>query len=291
MNLQKLSEKLYAQLSAQIEETFSIENPLEKLRSGLSLVQKALAQLKIDLNKNGFSDQEEEIYFFKKGKPQVYSLLIFITERYAIENSMPLLGKEQQLAHLEAQLFFINRFFRQNEFLYQYYRLKATDLDDRYFTRNGGAQLVGFAEVPDVDPSFSTVADYLFSKFMAYEKLQGFLKQDIEMRKGVEGNIHKDVFKELKWTGEAVNMVELVYGVYETGQVNGGKISLTELMDFFGQVFHVNISGYFKRFADIKRRKSMSKTRYLDEMQQLVAKRIEDSDAWIPDDQKARYGY
>lgn len=291
MNIQKLAEKLYAQILVQVEETASIENPMEKLKSGLSIVQKALAQLKIELAKNGFADQQEEIYFFKKGKPQLYALLILITERYAIENSMPIIGGKKQLAHLESQLLFIDRFFRQNEFLYQYYRLKATDLDDRYFTREGGAFLVGFAEVPEVDPSFSTVADYLFSKFIAYEKLQAELKQEIEMRNGGEGDVLKNAFRELKWTGEAVNMVELVYGVYETGQVNGGKISLSELMDFFGQVFQVNIAGYFKRFADIKRRKSMSKTRYLDEMQQLVSKRIEDSDAWIPDDQKGRYGY
>ncbi|MFF5380788.1 RteC domain-containing protein [Pedobacter suwonensis] len=291
MNLKKLSEKLYAEVSLQVEETTSIENSMEKFRSGLALVQKALAQLKIELSKSGFADEEEEIYFFKKGKPQIYSLLILITERYAIETSMPLLGKDKQIAHLESQLYFIDRFFRQNEFIYQYYRLGAVDLDNRYFTRNGGSQLVGFAEVPDVDPSFSTVADYLFSKFIAYEKLQELLKQEIEMRKGGEDAMQKNAFKDLKWTGEAVNMVELVYGVYETGQVNGGKISLSELMEFFGQAFQVNISGYFKRFADIKRRKSMSKTRYLDEMQQLVSKRIEDSDAWIPEDQRSRYGF
>ncbi|MDQ0966857.1 hypothetical protein QFZ20_002260 [Flavobacterium sp. W4I14] len=291
MMLKELSEKLFAQLEEQIRETDSITNPLEQLKTGLTYVQTALARLKLELTKSGFADQEEEIFFFKKGKPQIYSLFIFITERYAIENSMPLLGKEQQLAHLESQLVFINRFFRQNEFLYQYFRLKATDLDDRYFTRNGQAQVVGFAEVPDVDPIFSTVADYLFSKFMGYEKLQDFIKQEIQIRVGAENGMPKNIDKELKWTGEAVNVVELVYGIYETGQINEGKISLTELMDFFGQVFQVNISGYFKRFADIKRRKSMSKTRYLDEMQRLVAKRIEESDAWIPDDQRSRYGY
>ncbi|WP_316800223.1 RteC domain-containing protein [Pedobacter frigidisoli] len=291
MNLKKLSEKLYAQVSEQLEETASIENSLEKFRSGLALVQKALAQLKIELSNNGFASQEEEIYFFKTGKPKIYSLLILITERYAIESSMPLLGKEKQVAHLESQLYFIDRFFRQNEFIFQYYRLGATDLDERYFTREGASKLAGFAEVPDVDPSFSTVSDYLFSKFMAYEKLQQSIRQEIEMRKGGEDAVHKNAFKDLKWTGDAVNMVELVYGVYETGQVNGGKISLSELMEFFGQAFQVNITGYFKRFADIKRRKSMSKTRYLDEMQQLVSKRIEDSDAWIPEDQRSRYRF
>lgn len=291
MKLMKLSENLFAQLEEQIKETDSITNPLEQLKNGLTHVQTALARLKLELAKSGFADQQEEISFFKIGKPRIYSLLIFVTERYAIENSMPLLGKEQQLAHLESQLIFINRFFRQNEFLYQYFHLNATDLDDRYFTRDGNARIVGFAEVPDVDPSFSTVADYLFSKFMGYERLQDFVKQEIQMRTGTENGLPKKMEKELKWTGDAVNAVELVYGIYETGQVNQGSASLTELMDFFGQVFHVNISGYFKRFADIKRRKSMSKTRFLDDMQKQVAKRIEESDAWIPEDQRSRYGY
>lgn len=291
MMLTKLSEKLFTQVGEQMKETDSIANSLEQLKNGLSYVQTALAKLKLELGKTGFANQQEEILFFKRGKPQIYSLLIFITERYAIENSMPLIGNELQIAHLESQLIFINRFFRQNEFLYQYFRLKATELDDRYFTRNGQSQIVGFAEVPDVDPSFSTVGDYLFSKFMAYEKLQDFVTKEIHLRSGNQSGVTKNIDKELKWTGEAVNMVELVYGVYETGQINEGRISLTELMDFFGQVFQVNISGYFKRFADIKRRKSMSKTRYLDEMQQKVAKRIEESDAWIPEDQKSRYGY
>jgi len=288
MNLQKLAEKLYAQLSLQMEETWAIKNSLEKLGSGLSLVQTALAQLKIELAKNEFLSQEEEIYFFKKGKPKIYSLLILITEQYAIENSMPLLGKDKQLAYLESQLIFINRFFRQNEFMYQYYRLNATDLDSQYFIRKQNGPIIGFAEVPEIDPSFSTVGDYLFSKFMGYEKLQEWLKAEIQMRAGSHGDAAKPNIKAFRWTGEAVNMVELVYGIYETGQVNEGKISLSELMDFFSQAFQVNISGYFKRFADIKRRKSMSKTRYLDQMKQLVAKRIEDSDAWIPEDHNHR---
>ena len=291
MTLQKLSEKLFLELENQIEETSSLSNSLEKLRTGLTLVQKSLAHLKIELNKSGFSNQEEEIFFFKRGKPRIYALLIFVTERFAIENSIPVMGKEQQLAHLESQLFFIDRFFRQNEFLYQYFRLNATDLDDQYFTRAGDSKIIGFAEVPDIDPTFSTVADYLFSKFIAYEKLQGFLWEEIEMRKTGERESTKNSLRNLKWTGEGVNMIELIYGIYETGQVNDGKSSLTELMELFSGVFQINLNNSFKRFAEIKRRKAMSKTRFLDDMQKLVSKRIEDSDAWIPEDQKAKYGY
>ncbi|WP_421940594.1 RteC domain-containing protein [Pedobacter sp.] len=290
MKLKKLSEKLHGQLLQDLPEIEEISDGLERLRAGLALVQKALGTLRIELARMGFSGDAEEIDFFKTGKPRIYSMLIFLTERYAIENNMPRFDKGKQQAYLESQLVFIERFFRQNSFLYEYYRLGASDLDNQYFIRSHAAHPAGYAEVPDVDPSFSTVADYLFSKFIAYERLLVYLKDSIQMHSGAAGP-GSDQAKKLRWTGEAVNIVELVYGVYETAQVNEGKITLSELMEFFGQTFQVNVSSYFKRFADIKRRKSMSKTRYLDEMQKLVAKRIEDSDVWIPEDQRSRYGY
>jgi len=291
MVLKKLSEKLSAELVEQMDDTSNIEVPIEKLKSSLTFIQTALAKLKIELTKHDFEDQQEEIYFFKEGKPRIYSFLIFATERYVIENTMPLFGNEQQLIHLQQQLSYINRFLRQNEFLYQYYKLGATELDERYFTRNGNIGQMGFAEVPDVDRNFSTIADYLFSKFIAYEKLQAYVTAEIDIRTISERSSLKTVGKEIKWTGEGVNIVELIYGIYETGQVNDGKATIAELMDFFGQSLKINLTKYFKRFSDIKRRKSMSKTRFLDEMQQKVNKRIEDSDAWIPENQRGRYGY
>jgi hypothetical protein len=44
MHLQKLSEKLFAQLEEQIRETDSISNPVEQLKTGLTHVQTALAR-------------------------------------------------------------------------------------------------------------------------------------------------------------------------------------------------------------------------------------------------------
>lgn len=291
MKLDKLAEQLYLELSEQMQEVKEMDNPLERLRSGLFYVQSALAKLKIEIGKSSFPSQQDEIRFFKGWKPKIYAWLIFITEQYAIENSLPLVGKEEQIVHLQSQLFFINRFFRQNEFFYQYFKTGVDDLDEHYFVRGGSKSIIGFSEVPEVDPEFATVGDYLFSKFIGYERLQEYLLSEIELLSMQAGDAPKVRQKELIWTGDSVNIIELVYGIYETRQINDGKASIAELMDFFGQIFQINLSKYFKRFSDIKRRKAMSKTRFLDEMQQLVAKRIEDSDAWIPEDQRARYGY
>jgi hypothetical protein len=59
---------------------------------------------------------------------------------------------------------------------------------------------------------------------------------------------------------------ELIYGIFDCEQVNRGNVDLSDLMDVLEQVFQINLSRYFRRFTEIKRRKSMSKRRFLDEM-------------------------
>jgi hypothetical protein len=287
----KLAEQLYLKLQGEMEKADRIELPLEKLRAGLASVQQVLMALRIGTLETEFSTPEEEVHFFKYEKPPIYAWLIFMTERYAIEINFPRGKKEEQIAYLNQQILYINRFFRQNEFLYQYYRLDANELDGQYFIRGKNAVVLGFSEVPEIDREFGTPADYLFSKFIAYEKILDYLLREIEIMNvsGLEQPFRKKIA--LKWTGDSVNLIELIYGVYETGQVNSGEASLAELMNFFGQLFDINLTRYFKKFTDIKMRKSMSKTRFLDEMQKLVNKRIEDGDAFIPADQKSRYGY
>jgi len=79
MNLQKLAEKLLAELEAQIEEMPLTDHPLEQFRTGLAVVQKALTALKLEFGKQEIGSIDDEIYFFKKGKPRIYSWLVFIT--------------------------------------------------------------------------------------------------------------------------------------------------------------------------------------------------------------------
>ena len=88
--------------------------------------------------------------------------------------------------------------------------------------------------------------------------------------------------KALRWTGDSCNLIELVYGIFDCRQVNDGEVDLSDLMDVFEQCFQINLSRYFRRFTEIKRRKSMSKTRFLDEMARMVNKRIDDGDAYVP---------
>ncbi|TCD08605.1 hypothetical protein EZ449_12255 [Pedobacter frigidisoli] len=261
-----------------------IEMPaLERMRGELAAVRLALNKLKDVVGASGFGSQSEEVEFFKAVKPKFYSLLVLSAERYGFENARPLRSGKSRERFYEGQLDYISRFFHQHEFLYQYYRMGAVELDSLYFVR--GAEEVGLigGDLPALDPSFSTVGDYLFSKFMALEKLREIVLSEMEVPSlGGTGVVRSKKGRELRWTGDSCNLIELVYGIFDCRQVNDGEVDLSDLMDVFEQCFQINLSRYFRRFTEIKRRKSMSKTRFLDEMARMVNKRIEEGDAYVP---------
>lgn len=58
-------------------------------------------------------------------------------------------------------------------------------------------------------------------------------------------------------------------------------MNLSDLMDVFEVCFQVNLSRYFRRFTEIKLRKSISKTKFLDQMREAVNKRIDKGDAYV----------
>ncbi|RZM14071.1 MAG: hypothetical protein EOO88_44335 [Pedobacter sp.] len=186
-------------------------------------------------------------------------------------------------AYLEHQLDYVARVFAQYGFLYEYYRSGACELDAVYFLR--GVEFSGLigVDLPPFDTSFSTLGDFLFSKFIALEQFRELVmgEMGLVVVSGFVPVLSKKG-KELKWTGDITNLIELLYGLSETKQLNDGEIDISDVVDVFEQVFHVNLSNFYRRFTTIKRRKLVSKTRFLDEMRAAVAKRIDDADAYVP---------
>ncbi|TKC04332.1 RteC domain-containing protein [Pedobacter frigoris] len=264
-------------------EGFALLSPLERMRSEIASVKRVLVQVYGLFDVSGFSRRSEEIGFFKVIKPRFYSLLILAMERYWMELERPIGVGADLSSFYDRQLDHIARFFRQHEFFYQYYRLGGVELDEQYFVKDTIASVLVNSDVPELDPSYATIGDYLFSKFMALERLREEIL--LEMQGGGSSpvvSVKSKKGRELRWTGDASNLIEILYGVFETKQFNDGEVDIADLVDVFERVFRVNLSNYFQRFAKIKQRKLVSKTKFLDEMVVAVAKRIDDSDAYVP---------
>lgn len=280
--IRKMSEELLKKLFRELE-GLSHHSPLERMKSELILIRAVMTTLKLKVLEVGFVNVAEEIEFFKVLKPKFYAQLIFTHECYSFEVGRPVIKGKQTDNYYLKQLDYISRFFRQHEFMFQYYKMGAVELDELYFVRGEEPNGLVGADLPALDTTFSTLGEYLFAKFMALERLQEMVLEEMQVPAlAGSGVVRSKKGRELKWTGDSCNLIELVYGVFDCKQVNDGEVDLSDLMDVFEQCFQVNLSRYFRRFTEIKRRKSISKTKFLDQMREAVNKRIDEGDAYVP---------
>ena len=266
------------------EIAFEELNPIEKLKQTVGLAESYLGKLKAYVLENPFASVEDEIDFFKLIKPQFYCWKIYAFERYGVESWIPRDKTEGKREFLLGELKSIERFFRLHDFHYQYYRMEGVELDGLFFLReqlSEGSILV--PNVADPDPSFATRGDYLFAKFMALEKLASWIQQQIL---GLDGLAPVDMglprAKKLKWTGESINLLEVAYGLYYTGQLNNGKANIIDIVKELEEIFGVNLGRPYRRLAEIRQRKRVSRTKVLDEMGSAILKKLDDEDEYRP---------
>ncbi len=82
----------------------------------------------------------------------------------------------------------------------------------------------------------------------------------------------------LKWTGNAIDLVELIYALYATGCINDGKTTLKELATILYSFFGVNSKDCYRFYTDIKRRKNDSRTYFLEKMQDRLNEKLRRDD-------------
>jgi hypothetical protein len=253
-------------------------DPFQTLSAVLQAVRTALAELKAHIVKHPFKDRFEEIRFFKDIKPRFYALRIFYLEQYAIETGTPAGDTDSLKDFFKEELKAVQRFFRQACFYYQYYRLGATELDALFFVRGAEVQSVLVPEMPEPDPEFSTACDHLFSRIRAYELLQEYLLgklRALDPAPAVPLKV-KNELPELKWTGDKINLVEVIYALYFTGQLNNGNADIAQIIQFMEKHLQIDLSRSYRDFIDIRNRKVSSPTRYIDQMRESIHKRIDD---------------
>ena len=78
----------------------------------------------------------------------------------------------------------------------------------------------------------------------------------------------------LQWTGNAIDLVELIYGIDEMGCVNNGNMPLKQLAPLLYKIFGIESKDCYRFYTDIKRRKNESRTYFLDRMQEKLNERM-----------------
>ena len=84
-----------------------------------------------------------------------------------------------------------------------------------------------------------------------------------------------------RWTGSLIELIEVIYAFDEMGCINDGQNDIKELTAFFGSQLGLEIkdSHCYNAYTDMKRRKSESRTYFLDKMRERLNLRMQRDDA------------
>lgn len=174
--------KLYKDVNSQLQDIDLCEPDLiRKAQKSIRCIKDALTQLRAFTIQHTFRNDAEEILFFKKIKPELFSKLIYYVKILNIESRRPVGNREIQKNYLQRELDKLTFFFNNHLEFYQYYRMNSTYLDDKYFIR-GKEDLNIYQDtlLSYVDPDFSTSHDYMVSEIIANDRLKVFLNTEIK---------------------------------------------------------------------------------------------------------------
>ncbi len=255
---------------------------LYKAETGITYTERWVKTLREEVVKNGFRSIQEEIFFFKHIKPQIFSKLIYYSKLFKIESKRPRSSSKFQIKYLNNQIDKLQVFFNDNLEFYHYYRRGATSLDEQYFVR-GKSDLRSNTDFFNfyVDEKFSTCQDGTVAAIMAYDMLIVYLQQEIEKLENYKDNQNTNLMKQssrLFWTGSKTELIELIYALHSSGAINSGTADIKEMASLFEQLFNIDLGNYYHTFIEIRARKG-SKTKFIDRLEEALLKKIQDSDA------------
>lgn len=255
---------------------------LYRAETGIAYTERWIKTLRNQVVENGFNSTQEEIFFFKHIKPQIFSKLIYYVKLFNIESKRPRSSSKFQLKYLNTQIDRLQVFFNDNLEFYHYYRRGSTTLDEQYFVR-GKSDLRSSTNFFHfyVDENFSTCQDGMVATIMAYDMLIVYLQQEIEKLETHTDNQKTSFMKQsskLFWTGNKTELIELIYALQSSGAINSGTADIKEMATLFEQIFNIELGNYYHTFIEIRARKG-SKTKFIDKLEEALTKRFEESDS------------
>jgi hypothetical protein len=282
------AEELYDQLVEKLREaeTLPSNTPAQRHETILRLLHEAIQELKELVISHSFPKEEDEIMFFKHIKPRFTSLLIYHSRLALMELRLPPGSPKDIRRHYEHELLLIRLFYEDHAPFYRYMTSGATFLDASYFVR-GNCNFPLYYSVcalptsaPDTDTRFTTHYDYIVACFQASERLRDYLVKSLMLQEGLKKHINLALPEKgsLRWTGLKVYLVELVYALHVSGQINNGNIGLTEIAHQVEEFFHVDLGNVFRSFQEIRQRKKDSRTKLLDLMRERLLQRMDEMD-------------
>ena len=272
-------EKNYAGLMKSLKEIEEAADgePLEKIEQSLMKTDVAISVIKEWAQETDFNSAASEVRFFKEIKPMFVSQFIYYAKILEIEAAKPNAGQHILKDYYEHELQQLKNFIDKYPDFYEYYRRKATYMDEKYFVRNEYDLKMGIDHRHyNYDRKFATSHDHLVAQIIANDRLEHYLLDSIYH---LEGYFFEKFSEKspLTWSSSKSALVELIYGLHGMHCFNGGNVDVSEVARFIEKSFNIDLGNYYKTFNEIKNRK-MGRTKFLHALNESLNQHLENLD-------------
>ena len=209
-------------------------NDFNNVEQGISVSRQYLQKLRICVRQNEFSNQQDEITFFKEHKPYIYSRLKFYAKLYNFLINRPAGTIKSQQEFIDAEIKKLQESNRRNIDFIKYYREQSTVLDEFYFLRGKDKiSLVSNTSHFYTDAEFSTSHDNAVAKIMAYDLLVNHYVQELSYLRDISYGKSRELNTlangdRLSWTASKTDLIELIYALQASGAIKSGKSEFAE---------------------------------------------------------------
>ncbi len=271
----------YSQIISELEAdlnriALTSESMLDTAKSAIKRCRIALVELRWIVVNEGFPDPPSEIRFFKEIKPIAYSRLLFYQAIFEIESFQSKYDSDRIKRYMKVKLDEIQIFVEENASSVQYYNCGFTYLDSLYFVRERDeipVELRGSQYL--MDEQFNTWQDYTFSVLRANDLLVEYLTGEISKIDSPDQSNPLLQLGHQNWTGNKIDLVELIYALFFSRVINNGKITLKELARLFCRIFNLDIEkDIYRYYSEIQQRK-IEQTKFLEHLKSVLQYNID----------------
>jgi hypothetical protein len=247
---------------------------VRQTEKSLLVVRKYLTMLKKYLRENKFSSAESEIRYFKEIQPGILSKVFYFKELLSIEQDKPKKCLPKNIrCFYQKSLKRYKKYFKDNSYLYEYYKNNSSHLDDKYFIRSDA-----FTSLPDdciflSDSNCTTGYDIIMARFIAYELICDYIILEISNIDHPGQNPKLVSPWDFKWTDSKISLTELLYAIHSAKSINNGKVKLKDLVSAFEMFFGVELNEACRTYQDLKNRSE--RTKYLDSIKSALINKLD----------------
>ncbi|MFC4685801.1 RteC domain-containing protein [Epilithonimonas pallida] len=263
--------KILAQIHHQEDKFSSQKMPTAEEAYQMTLfLKEMLFNIKAQVVQDGFTNEQQEIDFFKNIKPQILGKLIYYNKVFRIETTCPVSNGKIHQSYYENLLKTLKLQYKEticNEDFYRYYRAGRIDRDHTYFRLGQINYHDGLKSgVFEIDLSFSTYFDNKIAHIIANELLYTYMLTKISPEENpdlilLNGEANKDI----SWTNSQNALIELIYALYASNSIAFGKIGIRKLALIFQVLFRTPLNDIHHSFHRMKTRAG-SRTAFLDQL-------------------------